>query len=181
MSSDSNKLARFERLVLPHLDAAHNLARWLLRNPADAEDVVQEACLRAFSFFHSFQGENGRPWLLTIVRNSCYTFLQKNKRLDTVTEFDEQLHSPETETVADPETWIVQQPGREAIHKALEELPLEYREVITLRELEGLSYREIAEVTGAPLGTVMSRLARARKRLEQSLATLVKKEASGGM
>lgn len=181
MSIDSNKLARFERLVLPHLDAAHNLARWLLRNNHDAEDAVQEACLRAFHFFDSFQGEAGKPWLLAIVRNTCYTLMERNKRLDVGTEFDEQQHSPEPETVADPETWMVQSAGREAIRKALEELPLEYREVITLRELEGLSYKEIAEIAGVPIGTVMSRLSRARKRLEQSLATLVKKEASGGM
>jgi len=179
--TEANKLARFEQLVMPHLDAAHNLARWLLRNGPDAEDIVQEACLRAFHFFGTFQGESGRPWLLAIVRNTCYTWLQKNRKLESADEFDEQVHSPVPETVADPEAWMVQQASRDAIRKALEDLPVEYREVITLRELEGLSYREIAEVAGVRIGTVMSRLARARKRLGQSLAAVVKKESSGGM
>lgn len=165
--SEQDKAARFEQAVLPHLDAAHNLARWLIRQPEDAEDMVQESYMRAFSSFEGFRGGNGRAWILTIVRNTCYTWLQRGRLSEMTTEFDEETHSPET--AANPEVLLLGEANRELLAKALEELPLEFREALVLRELEGLSYKEIADVTGVPLGTVMSRLARARNLLEKLL------------
>lgn len=163
---EENKLPSFEKAVLPHLDAAYNLARWLLRNDADAEDVVQEASLRAFKFFGGYRGGDGRAWLLTIVRNTCYTWLQQNRAHELVTDFDEESHSVEHVT---PETIMLGSVDRQMLQDALEELPVEFREVVILRELEGLSYKEIAGVINVPTGTVMSRLARARKRLQHQL------------
>ncbi len=164
-----DRLASFERLLLPHLNAAYNLARWLTRNDQDAEDMVQEAYLRALKSFDGFLGTDGRPWLLTIVRNTCYTWLKRNKanKLDTV--FEEDTHSVQDDGF-NPETLLQKSSDSRLLRQALEELPLEFREVLIMRELEGLSYREIAEVAGIPLGTVMSRLARARKQLQQRLA-----------
>ena len=163
---EQDKLARFERAVLPHLDAAYNLARWLVRNDADAEDLAQEAVLRAFKFFGGFHGGDGRAWLLTIVRNTCYTWLQQNRAHEPVAPFDEELHSAQG---ANPETILLEGADRQALKQALEELPVEFREAVILRELEGLSYKEIANIAGVPVGTVMSRLARARKRLQLRL------------
>jgi RNA polymerase sigma factor (sigma-70 family) len=163
---EQNKLDRFERVVMPHMDAAYNLARWLVRNDADAEDLAQEAVLRAFRFFGGLQGGDGRAWLLTIVRNTCYTWLRQNRAHELTTPFDEEAHSVEG---ANPETILLGVADRQALERALQELPVEFREVIILRELEGLSYKEIANVLDAPVGTVMSRLARARKRLHLSL------------
>jgi RNA polymerase sigma-70 factor (ECF subfamily) len=163
---EQNKLARFERAVLPHLDAAYNLARWLVRNDADAEDLAQEAVLRAFKFFGGFHGGDGRAWLLTIVRNTCYTWLQQNRAHEPVTPFDEEVHGAQG---ANPETILLEGADRQALKQALEELPVEFREAVVLRELEGLSYKEIADIAGVPVGTVMSRLARARKRLQLRL------------
>lgn len=163
---EQNQLARFERAVLPHLDAAYNLARWLVRNDADAEDLAQEAFLRAFKFFGGFHGGNCRAWLLTIVRNTCYTWLQQNRAHEPLTPFDEELHSAQE---ANPETILLESVDREMLRQALEELTVEFREVVILRELEGLSYKEIANVISVPVGTVMSRLARARKRLQLCL------------
>jgi RNA polymerase sigma-70 factor (ECF subfamily) len=166
---DERTLARFEQTVLPHLAAAYNLARWLTRNDHDAEDVVQEAYVRALKFFRGFRGGDSRPWLLAIVRHTGYTWLQHNRGYEPMTAFDEEIHSIEGE-MANPETLLLQRSNQQLLTEALEALPVEFREVIVLRELEGLSYKEIAHIADLPLGTVMSRLARARKRLQQSLA-----------
>ena len=168
-------VARFEQVVLPHMDAAYNLARWLTRNDHDAEDLVQESYLRAFKFFGSFQGANARGWLLTIVRNTCYTWFRENRPQELTTSFDENIHATEADPF-DPEKLLLQSESGQLIKQAMEELPLEFREVLTLRELEGLSYKEIAVIAGIPPGTVMSRLARARSRLKQHLTKLVNKE-----
>jgi RNA polymerase sigma-70 factor (ECF subfamily) len=173
---DTGKLARFDQAVVPHLDAAYNLARWLMRNKQDAEDMVQEACLRAFTFFHSFQGEDGRAWLLAIVRNTCYTWLKKNRARELDTVFEEQIHSVEADA-ANPEVLLVEKADRELLQQLLEQLPTEFREVLILRELEGMSYKQISAIADLPIGTVMSRLARARKRLEQQLAMRTKQES----
>lgn len=168
---DSSELERFEAVVLPHLDPAYTLARYLTRNTQDAEDVVQEAALRAFRHFAGFRGAAGREaraWLLTIVRNAAFS-LRKRHRADTLTtEFDDELHS-EGASVEEPGAALERESGREALRRALDTLGPEYREVIVLRELEELSYKEISDVTGVPVGTVMSRLSRARRRLAAAL------------
>jgi len=174
---DISRRDRFEQAVLPHLDAAHNLARWLTQNDQDAQDVTQEACLRAFRFFEGYQGGNMRAWLLTIVRNTCYTWLQQNRRPDFVEVFDEEIHTSELSGVLDPEIQALGGADQETMHRALDELPGIFREVLVLREIEGMSYREIADVTSASLGTVMSRLSRGRARLRQSLATVMSSES----
>src|SRR5581483_8619235 len=161
---------------MEHMDAAYNLARWLTRNTQDAEDVVQEACLRAYKYFHGFHGGNIKSWLLTIVRNTCYTWLQQNRAHDANTVSDDELITVESKDI-DPETMLIQNANKETLQKALESLPVEYREVVILRELEDLSYKEIADVADLPIGTVMSRLARARKRLQQYLLNCNVKEA----
>jgi RNA polymerase sigma factor (sigma-70 family) len=166
---EKTQQARFEQIVLPHLDAAYNLARWLTRNDQDAEDVVQEACLRAFRFFGGFYGGDSRAWLLTIVRNTCYTWLRHNRAHELTTPFDETIHDVECEGL-NPEALLMHQADQQQLRQALEALPVESREVIVLRELEGLSYKEIGVIADIPLGTVMSRLARARKRLQHDLA-----------
>ena len=158
---------QFEQVVLPHLDAAYNLARWLVRSPADAEDVVQEACLRALRFFDGFRGGDSRAWLLKIVRNTCYSWVKKN-RPNEFTEFDETVHSNEVPG-KDAEAKLVLRANSECVRKALEALPVRFREVLVLREVEELSYKEISDVTGVPLGTVMSSLSRARQRLREEL------------
>jgi len=163
-----NRRTHFEQAVLPHLDSAYNLARWLTRNEQDAEDLVQEAYLRAFKFFDSFHGTDSRPWLLTIVRNTYYTWLQQKRVYEFVTPFDDELYVTSDES-SDPEELMLRLADTELLRRALEELPGEFREAVVLRELEGLSYKEIAGITHVPLGTVMSRLARARKRLQQYL------------
>ena len=163
------ELARFERAILPHLDAAYNLARWLTRNDHDAEDVVQEACLRAHQFFGGFHGADGRAWLLTVVRNTCYTWLERNRSRTPVIAFDEHKHSA-ADPGTSPPSLALRGEDRQLLRQALEQLSPEYREVIVLRELEGFSYKDIAGITGIPLGTVMSRLARARERLQKALA-----------
>jgi RNA polymerase sigma-70 factor (ECF subfamily) len=170
---EQSRLARFEQAVLPHLDAAHNLARWLTRNDHDAEDVVQEAYLRAYQFFEGFHGTDGRAWLLAIVRNTCYTWLERNRARTPAAAFDEEKHG---QADTPPETPLQRQEDREMLDRALGQLPAEFREVIVLRELEGLSYKEIAAITGAPLGTVMSRLARGRDRLQEVLTRTPDKE-----
>ncbi len=156
--------------MLPHLDAAYNLARWLTHNDQDAEDVVQEAYLRALRFFESFRGGDGRPWLLAIVRNACYDWLRRRGPIDLATPFDEEIHSSDASPQT-PETELLRRADREAVRRALEGLPVAWREVLVLREFEGLSYKEIAGIAGVPIGTVMSRLARARARLEQQFAS----------
>ncbi|HLO00443.1 MAG TPA: sigma-70 family RNA polymerase sigma factor [Pyrinomonadaceae bacterium] len=163
-----NKLANFEEAVLPHLDAAYNLAHWLTRSGTDAEDVVQEACLRAFKFFGGFHGEDGRSWLLAIVRNTCWTWLQHNRSSQLTVPVDDELQEIESKDL-DPEALLVQRADQLMVRQAMEELPLEFREVLVLRELEEMSYRDIAHITDLPLGTVMSRLARGRKRLQLAL------------
>jgi RNA polymerase sigma-70 factor (ECF subfamily) len=173
---DTARRDRFEEAVLPHLDAAYSLARWLTRNVQDAEDVTQEAFLRAFRFFDSYQGGNMRSWLLTIVRNTCYTWLHQNRRADSTELFDEEIHSPEPSGSADPEIQVLASADKETLHHALEELPDVFREALVLREIEGMSYKEIADITCVSLGTVMSRLARARTRLRQSLSVALGRE-----
>jgi RNA polymerase sigma-70 factor (ECF subfamily) len=168
-------LRSFEAVMMPHLDAAHNLARWLLRNQQDAQDVVQEAYLRAFKSFGGFRGSNGRAWLLTIVRNTSYTLLKKNKAVDLTTTFDEEIHASGHESVS-PATILEHSENAALIREAMDELPAEFREILTLRHLEGLSYKEIADVAQIPPGTVMSRLARARAKLKEYLAARIGKE-----
>jgi RNA polymerase sigma-70 factor (ECF subfamily) len=162
----------FEDAVLPHLDAAYNLARWLTRNEHDAQDVVQEAFLRALRFFGGFQGPDGRAWLLTIVRNTCYTWLRRNRLTELSADFDEAVREKQS-AEPDPETQQVLKAQTQLVNDAIAQLPVEFREAVVLRELEELSYKEIAAVTGVPIGTVMSRLARARKRLHESLRELI--------
>jgi RNA polymerase sigma factor (sigma-70 family) len=168
-TGDPVQLARFERALLPHLDAAYNLARWLSGSAEDADDVVQEACLRALAFFDGFHGEDGRSWLLAIVRNTSHDWLRKSRRhaqfAAAVVDLDWAADAG-----PDPEEEQLRHADREAVQRGLEALPAEYREVVVLRELEGLSYKQIARVIDAPIGTVMSRLARARKRLMTLLA-----------
>jgi RNA polymerase sigma factor (sigma-70 family) len=171
-----DKFSRFEQAILPHLDAAYNLARWLMRDEDEAADAVQDACLRALRFISGFRGGDGRVWLLAIVRNTCYSRLKRGMIRERETEFDDELHSPEIET-ANPEALLERSRESETLRHALEELPEEFREVIVMRELEGMGYKESAEVAGVPIGTVMSRLARARQRLQQALAAELRKES----
>jgi RNA polymerase sigma factor (sigma-70 family) len=163
----ARKMALFEETVMPHLNAAYNLARWLLRNADDAQDLVQEAYLRAFRSFETMQNQDGRAWLLTVVRNTCFTFLKK-KSGRAVVEFDEQMHGTADES-PNAESVLLNQAALGSLNECLEALPVEYRVAIILRELEELSYKEIADLARVPVGTVMSRLARARKRLQQCL------------
>ncbi|MCA1825834.1 MAG: sigma-70 family RNA polymerase sigma factor [Myxococcales bacterium] len=163
----------FEAVVLPHLKAGYNLARWLLRNDHDAEDVMQEAIVRAFRFYDGFSGNNPRGWLLTVVRNSAYSFLQQNRARELGTEFDEDLHGEIAET---PEVLVLRSAQQRLLNQAVEALPVEFREVFVLREMEGLSYKEIADVAGVPIGTVMSRLSRARRNL---IAAVARREQVG--
>ncbi|MBV8174217.1 MAG: sigma-70 family RNA polymerase sigma factor [Verrucomicrobia bacterium] len=166
--------ARFENLLLPLMNDAYNLARWLMKNQEDAEDMVQESYLRAFRFFASFhEGTNCRAWLLRIVRNTCYSALQARKQREKEVPIEEENYgvedpSPLPPAILDTKATV------EAVREAIEELPVDFREALVLRELEGLSYKEIADVSGVPLGTVMSRLARARNQL--SLILLKQKE-----
>ena len=168
---------RFEQAVLPHLDAAYSLARWLTRNDQDAQDVTQESFLRAFRFFDGYQGGNMRAWLLTIVRNTCYTWLKQNRPPEPVVEFDEEIHSEEFPASVNPELQVLASADKATVHRALEELPDMFREVLVLREIEGMSYKEIADVASVSIGTVMSRLARARTRLRQALLVVPGKES----
>ena len=173
--SSKRELTSFEAVMLPHLDAAHNLARWLLRNEQDAQDVVQEAYLRAFRSFGGFHGSNGRAWLLTIVRNTSYTLLKKNHAVDLSTTFDEEIHVSVDESVS-PAAILERSEDAELIREAMDELPAEFREILALRHQEGLSYKEIADIAQIPPGTVMSRLARARAKLRECLAAHIGKE-----
>jgi RNA polymerase sigma-70 factor (ECF subfamily) len=169
---EQNSSGTFEQAALPHLDAAYNLAFWLTRNKHDAEDVVQEAFLRAFRYFAGLRGGDARVWLLKIVRNTCYTWLHENRPLQRAAEFDETLSLPDTH-IPNPEQVVLQNDNRTLLRKALEKLPPNYREVLILRELEGMSYKEIAGVTGIPAGTVMSSLYRGRDHLRQALTALM--------
>jgi RNA polymerase sigma factor (sigma-70 family) len=155
----------FEEVVVPHLDAAFNYARWLAGNEPDAEDVVQDASVRAFRFFSSLRGEDARAWLLTIVRHAWYARLSSQRAARTASlEYDEMADTRPEESLG-PEALLMQRQTVDRVRRAVEQLPVDFREVVVLRELEGLSYKEIAAIVGIPMGTVMSRLARARERL----------------
>jgi RNA polymerase sigma-70 factor (ECF subfamily) len=169
---EPNRPANFEQEVLPYLDAAHNLARWMTHNRHDAQDVVQEAYIRAFRFYGSFRGGNVRAWLLQIVRNTCYSWLEQNRPQHPTAEFDEQIFGADLR-IPNPEQVLLRNDRANLLRHALEGLPASFREVLVLRELEGLTYKEISEVTGMALGTVMSRLSRARFGLRQALDVLV--------
>jgi RNA polymerase sigma-70 factor (ECF subfamily) len=182
---DELERARFARLVLPHLDAAYSLARWLTRDPAQAEEAVQEAYLRAFTYFGTFRGEDARPWILGVVRNACYRLFEREKRAP-FTPFDEEAHGEESAAAGtvvpfpvDPEAAAIERAEHEALQRCLRGLPAEYREAVVLRELHGCSYREIAQIADIPLGTVMSRLARGRRLLQQALASELRGRGTG--
>ena len=166
MSADEERLRRFEEAVLPHLDSAHNLARWLTRSGADAGDVVQEACVRALRHFDGFRGGGAKPWFLAVVRNTALTWLA---RRPGTAEFDEENPQTGGPSEASSEGALLRDDERAALQRALEALPAEFREAVVLRELEGMSYKDIAAATEAPIGTVMSRLARGRRLLRDRL------------
>lgn len=158
----------FEATVLPHLDAAYNYARWLTKNDAEAEDVVQDACVRAMRFLSSLRDDDARGWLFSIVRNTWYSRVSRRVHVAAGSPLkDGQDQWPDN--ALDPEERLLQQHTVAVVRAALEQLPVDFREVIVLREIEGLSYKEIAAVVGVPIGTVMSRLARARDRLQTTL------------
>ena len=176
------RLNRFEDRVMPHLDAAYNLARWLTRNDDDAQDVVQEAFVRAFRFFDGLRDGNPRAWVLTIVRNAAYSWMQKNRPAEIVPLDDAGLVDSEQESIghaapaeSNPEVILLQSANRKLVNQSLEELPVALREVLVMRELEDLSYKEIAEVAGIPIGTVMSRLARGRALLRKAIENRMRK------
>ncbi|MBC7928407.1 MAG: sigma-70 family RNA polymerase sigma factor [Bryobacteraceae bacterium] len=166
MLRDSIQLKRFEQVVLPHLDAALQLARWLTRNEEDARDIVQESYLRALRFFGSFHGEDARVWLLKIVRNTCYSWIKQNRPWELAASFDEVMHSGAAADLT-PESLVLEKAERVTLLYGLGQLRVEWREALVLREVEGLSYRQIACITSVPIGTVMSRLYRARTRLQE--------------
>jgi RNA polymerase sigma-70 factor (ECF subfamily) len=182
--TSAEKLRRFEGQISPHLKSAYNLARWLTRSHEDAEDVVQEAFLRAFSAFEGFRGEEANPqnakaWLLTIVRNTSLTWLKRNRNAGATIAFEEALEEP-SERSPDPEERLLISCDREQVKQALEQLPSDFREAVVLREMEGLSYREISATIGIPLGTVMSRLSRGRDWLRRILASPSPVKPEGG-
>lgn len=170
--TDKDESRRFEQLMFPHLSAAYNLARWMTRNEDDARDIVQEAYLRAYKYFAGFHGEDARAWLLAIVRKACYTWFERNKQALLTTIFDEAIHeSAQCESQIDnnPESLMLQAQDIQRLNQTIAALPMEFREVLVLRTLEDLSYKEIATVIDIPIGTVMSRLSRARKLIELAL------------
>jgi RNA polymerase sigma-70 factor, ECF subfamily len=184
--SDDAKRERFERLVLPHMDAAYSLACWLTRNETQAEEVVQEAFLRAFKFFGAFRGGNARPWLLGIVRNTCYTLMQRERASSGPDEFDEEACGEDVIAAgavvnfpANPEQAAIANADRELVHRCLGALPPEYREALILREIHDCSYKEIAAIAEIPIGTVMSRLARGRRLLQRALSAPMKRKDTG--
>jgi len=166
--------ADFEQVFLPHLDAAYNLARWLLRNDQDAEDAVQEAYVRAFKAFARFRGGDGKAWFMTILRNVCYTMIKKVRAHETPEPFDEEIHCVADES----QEALRKKANTESINCALGKLPEEFREIIVLHDIEGFAYKEIAVIAGIPIGTVMSRLARARGRLREQLVAANEKETA---
>jgi RNA polymerase sigma-70 factor (ECF subfamily) len=183
---DDERRQRFERLLLPHLDAAYGLARWLTRNDQLAEDAVQEAYLRALRFFGSLRGDDARPWLLRIVRNACYEMLERESTMPHGDAFDEELHAPDTVAAGavvalpvNPEASAIARAERDLVHECLAALPRDFREVLVLREIEGCSYKEIADIVGAPIGTVMSRLSRARRLLQGVISERVRSRSTG--
>jgi len=170
--AERRRRSRFESVVLPHLDAGYALARWLTRNDADAADVVQEACLRAFRYFDSYREGDAKSWLLKIVRRSCYDWLERNRPadlvpLETATDPDGGIHTPSAADI-DTEALLQSRSELRRLDRLIEELPPPLREALVLRELQELDYRQIAEVTGVPIGTVMSRLHRARSALRRA-------------
>jgi len=184
--SDEEKRARFERLVLPHLDAAYSLATWLVRDDAQAEEAVQESCLRAFRYFDALRGDDARPWLLGIVRNTCYSLLQRSRQDGAPLPFDEEGCGEDAVAAGavvsfplNPEAAAIREADRERVRSSLLALPLEFREAVVLREIHGLSYREIASACEVPIGTVMSRIARGRRLLQQSLSERGASEDTG--
>ena len=172
---DDERRTRVETALLPHLDAAYDLARWLVRNDGDAEDVVQDAYVRAFRHVDGLRASDGRAWLLTIVRNTAYTWLRRRGAAEPATLAV--VEDAPDESTPSPETALLRDADRTLVRAALEALPVEFREVLVLRELEGLAYKEIATVVDVPIGTVMSRLARARTRLHRELT---RRAARGG-
>ena len=171
-----NKLASFEAAILPHLSSAYNYARFLLQNESDAEDVVQESYLRAFKYFQGYHGGDSRAWLLTIVRNTSYNLLQQNRSRQLVDSIDDSTEVLDTSEYSNPETVLRQRIDKDLLKQAIEELPINFREVLILREMEELSYKEIGTLCDLPIGTVMSRLARARARLQEKLAGKINQE-----
>ena len=173
------QLSDFERRVMPHLDAAYNMARWLTRNDHDAQDVVQESFVRALRYFERLKGTDARPWLLGIVRNTCYTWLEKNRPADLVAvdDFDAIPADGDATSGAagNPEVIVLQSANRKLVNQALEDLPAGFREVIVMREIEDMSYKDIAAVAGIPMGTVMSRLSRAREMLKGAIESRMRK------
>jgi RNA polymerase sigma-70 factor, ECF subfamily len=177
------KQARFEREMLPHLDAAYNLARWLLRGGEGADDVAQEAFLRALKYFDSYHGQNAKAWLLSIVRNTCFSWIKERMKTESITEDEEGRLDGEHERALEaaghglpaPDARLIQDTDRRLLNEGLKALPTDYREILVLRELEQLGYKEISEVVGIPIGTVMSRLSRARALLRQRLSRRVKR------
>jgi RNA polymerase sigma-70 factor (ECF subfamily) len=170
---EEDKFARFDQSIMPHMNAAYNLARWLTSNDPDAQDVVQEAYLRAFKFFKGFRRDDSRAWLLRIVRNAFYDWLRRNRRVETGKAFEEQVQHA-VDPSPPPDTLLLEKADYDLLHQAIAELPVEFREILVLRELEGFSYKEIADVAEVPLGTVMSRLARARDQLRTLLVGRLK-------
>ncbi|HEV8593273.1 MAG TPA: sigma-70 family RNA polymerase sigma factor, partial [Pyrinomonadaceae bacterium] len=168
--SENNKLAKFEDAIMPHFDAAYNLARWLTRSDIEAEDIVQESYLRAFKFYGGFRGENSRAWILRIVRNTFYSSVKNYRPTECIDDVGEEVRGKDS---ADPEVILMESINEHQLKTMLEELPDEFREAIVLREIEGLSYREIAEIADVPLGTVMSRIARARQRLQSGAISVL--------
>jgi RNA polymerase sigma-70 factor (ECF subfamily) len=171
---DPAERRRFEEATLPHVDAAYNLARWLTQNEHAAEDVVQEAFLRAARYFDSFRGGDGRPWLLGVVRRASFDWLAKHRAKATVA-YDESIHDHGDES-SNPEMLAILRGDQAGVREALDELPTELREIVVLRDIEGCSYRDIATVTEIPIGTVMSRLSRGREKLRQRLAPQAERE-----
>ena len=168
---------QFEEIFLPHLDAAYNLARWIVQNDQDAEDIVQEAFVRAFKGFHGFRGGNGRAWLLTIVRNTAYTWINKRMPDQKLVPYVEERHADIISIDQSANESVIEK-RRQDLSDALERLPSEFREVIILYEIEGLSYKELALSLGVPVGTVMSRLSRARRRLQQEFSQFYSRRAA---
>jgi RNA polymerase sigma-70 factor (ECF subfamily) len=173
-----NETTHFEKTILPHFDAAYNLARWLTGNEHDARDMVQESCLRAFKFFGGFRGGDARSWLLTIVRNTVYSWLQRRQKGEHIFQPEEEMEKFEDVSV-NPEQMFARNANIEAVRAAIARLPPEFREAVVLREMENYSYKEIADITGVQIGTVMSRLARGRRQLQRILCQ--SENTSGGI
>jgi RNA polymerase sigma-70 factor (ECF subfamily) len=184
--SEKEKRARFERLVLPHLDAAYSLATWLVRDDAQADEAVQDSYLRAFRYFDSLRGDDARPWLLGIVRNACYSLLQRSRQEGAPLPFDEEGCGEDAVAAGavvsfplNPEAAAIRDADCESVRGALRALPVEFREAVVLREIHGFSYREIAAACEVPIGTVMSRIARGRRLLQQALGAPVRTKDTG--